>query len=93
MRPCSEPVVVIAGNETKGITMHVTETYLKIIALGLIPVFFILSAILPKTIASYILLGIVMIAALVVCYLGMSMQKKKEGEEHEDLLAIPPKKL
>jgi hypothetical protein len=75
-----------------GFTMHVTDVQLKIIAIGLIPVFIILSTISPKTITTYLLLGIVIITALVVCYIGMS-REKNEAETHEDLMAIPPKKL
>ena len=71
--------------------MHVTETQLKIIAIGLVPVFLILAFALPKTAATAILLGVVMIIGFVVCFIGMSMQKKEE-KEHDDLLAIPPKK-
>jgi hypothetical protein len=61
------------------------------IAIGLIPVFFILSIIMPKTITTTILLTMVMITAMVISYIGMSMQKREAGEG-EDLLAIPPKK-
>ena len=71
--------------------MHVTEIQLKIIAIGLVPVFLILAFTLPKTATTAILLGVVMIIGLVVSFIGMSMQKK-EAKEHEDLLAIPPKK-
>ncbi len=71
--------------------MHVTETQLKIIAIGLVPVFIILAFALPKTATTAILLGAVMIIGFVVCFFGMSMHKK-EAQEHEDLLAIPPKK-
>ncbi|MCK9591989.1 MAG: hypothetical protein M0Q91_08285 [Methanoregula sp.] len=46
---------------------------------------------LPKTASTTVLLGIVMITMFVVCFIGMSMQKQ-EAMEHEDLLAIPPKK-
>jgi hypothetical protein len=90
MRRCNEPAIAFIRREC-GITMHVTDFHLKIIALGLIPVFFVLSALLPKTTTSYLLLGIVMIVAMVICYIGMSMQKKG-AQENEDLLALPPKK-
>jgi len=64
---------------------------MKIIAIGLVPVFLILTFALPKTASTAILLGIVMITGFVVCFIGMSMQRK-EAKENEDLLAIPPKK-
>jgi hypothetical protein len=71
--------------------MHVTQVQLKMIAIGLIPVFFLLSIIMPKTITTAILLAIVMITAMVISYIGMSMEKREAGED-KDLLAIPPKK-
>jgi len=71
--------------------MHVSETQLKIIAIGLVPVFLILTFALPKTPFSAILSGVVMIAGFVIIFIGMSMQKQ-EMREHDDLLAIPPKK-
>ena len=64
---------------------------MKIIAIGLVPVFLILTFALPKTATTAILLGIVMITGFVVCFIGMSMQRK-EARENEDLLEIPPKK-
>ncbi len=71
--------------------MHVTQEQLKMIALGLIPVFLILTFILPKTTATTVLSAIVLITALVISFIGWSMQKRETGEE-EDMLAIPPKK-
>jgi hypothetical protein len=71
--------------------MHVNEMHMKVIALGLIPVFLILVFVLPKTAFTDILAGIVLITGFVVCFIGMSMQKG-EAKENEDLLAIPPKK-
>jgi hypothetical protein len=71
--------------------MHINEIQLKIIAIGLVPVFLILTFALPKTASTAILLGIVMFTGFVVCFIGMSMQRK-EAKENEDLLAIPPKK-
>ena len=71
--------------------MHVQEIQLKIIAIGLVPVFLILAFALPKTATTAILLGAVMFTGFVVIFIGMSMQKK-DANEHEDLLAIPPKK-
>ena len=64
---------------------------MKLIAIGLVPVFLILTFALPKTASTAILLGIVMITGFVVCFIGMSMQRK-EARENEDLLEIPPKK-
>jgi L-asparagine transporter-like permease len=61
------------------------------IAVGLIPVFIILSTIMPKTTTTTILLALVMITALVIGWIGMSREKREAGEG-EDLLAIPPKK-
>ena len=72
--------------------MHVSETQLKVIAIGLVPVFLILTFALPKTPFTAILSGAVMIAGFVIIFIGMSMQKQ-ETKEHDDLLAIPPKKL
>ena len=64
---------------------------MKIIAIGLVPVFLILTFALPKTATTAILLGIVMITGFVVCFIGMSMQRN-EAREKQDLLEIPPKK-
>ncbi len=71
--------------------MQVNEIHMKIIAIGLVPVFLILTFVLPKTATTVILLGAVMITGFVVCFIGMSMPKQ-EVKEHEDLLSIPPKK-
>jgi hypothetical protein len=71
--------------------MHVNEIHLKIIALGLVPVFLILSFALPGTASTAILLGVVMITGVAACFIGMSM-RKQEAKDHDDLLAIPPKK-
>ena len=43
--------------------MQVTQVQLKMIAIGLIPVFFILSIVMPKTITTAILLAMVVITA------------------------------
>jgi hypothetical protein len=72
-------------------TMKIKEIHMKIIAIGLVPVFLILTIALPNTSTTAILLGGIMITALVVSFIGMSLQKK-EAEEPDDLLAIPPKK-
>jgi hypothetical protein len=64
---------------------------LKIIAIGLIPVFLILASVLPDTVYKAILLGGIVITVLVVSFIGMSMQKN-EAKDPDDLLAIPPKK-
>jgi hypothetical protein len=71
--------------------MHVTQVQLKMIALGLIPVFFILTFIMPKNTITTILLALVMITAIAVSYIGWSMEKR-EAAKDDDLLAIPPKK-
>jgi len=71
--------------------MHINEMQMKLIAIGLVPVFLILTFELQKTASTAILLGIVMITGFVVCFIGMSMQRK-EAKENEDLLAIPPNK-
>jgi hypothetical protein len=75
-------------------TMKIKEIHMKIIAIGLIPVFLILAFALPNTPATAILLGAIMFTAFVVTFIGMSMQKKeaKDAKEPDDLLAIPPKK-
>jgi hypothetical protein len=79
-----------AGNG-RGTTMHVTQAQLKMIAIGLILVFLVISLILPKTTVNTILSAVVMIAALVISYIGWSMEKREAGED-EDLLAVPPKR-
>jgi len=71
--------------------MKITEIQLKIIAIGLIPVFLILAFVLPDTTTTTIILGGIMVTAFVVTFIGMSMQKKQR-KEPDDLLAIPPKK-
>ena len=71
--------------------MKVKEIHMKIIAIGLVPVFLILTFALPDNAGTSILLGGIMLTALVVAFIGMSMQKK-EAKETDDLLAIPPKK-
>ena len=71
--------------------MKIKEIHMKIIAIGLVPVFLILALTMPNTPTTAILLGAIMITALVASFIGMSMQKK-EAEEPDDLLAIPPKK-
>jgi len=71
--------------------MHITQVLLKMIAIGLIPVFLILTFIMPKTTATTLLSAIVLITALVISFIGWSMQKRETGED-EDLLAVPPKR-
>jgi len=71
--------------------MKIKEIHMKIIAIGLLPVFLILAITLPNTVTKAILLGCIMITALVVSFIGKSMQKK-DANEDDDLLAIPPKK-
>jgi galactitol-specific phosphotransferase system IIC component len=71
--------------------VKIKEIHMKIIALGLLPVFLILAIVLPNTTTKVLLLGGIMVTAFVVSFIGMSM-KKKEEKEPDDLLAIPPKK-
>jgi uncharacterized membrane protein YobD (UPF0266 family) len=71
--------------------MQVNEMQMKVIAIGLVPIFLFLSFVLPKTATTAILLGAVMLTGFVVCFIGMSKQKQ-EAKEDEDLLALPPKK-
>jgi hypothetical protein len=71
--------------------MHITQAQLKMIAIGLILVFLVISLILPKTTVNTILSAMVMITALVISYIGWSMEKREAGED-EDLLAVPPKR-
>jgi len=71
--------------------MNIKEIHLKIIAIGLLPIFIILTFTLPDSTTKTVLLGGIIFTAFVVSYIGMSMQKK-EPKEHDDLLAIPPKK-
>ena len=75
--------------------MNIKEIHMKIIAIGLIPVFLILSIILPNTATTAILLGGIMLTAIIATFIGISMHKKEERKEEkaeDDLLAIPPKK-
>jgi hypothetical protein len=81
----------LGEGDGRGSPMHVTQEQLKMIVIGLIPVFLILSFILPKTTATTILSAIVLITAIVISIIGWSMQKREKGEG-EDLLAVPPKK-
>jgi RsiW-degrading membrane proteinase PrsW (M82 family) len=71
--------------------MLVTQVQLKMIAIGLLPVFFILSVIMQDSTSKTILLAVVVITALVTMYIGWSMEKR-EAKNEEDLLAVPPKK-
>jgi len=90
---CNEPTNICNRNERGRVsTMKIKEIHMKIIAIGLIPVFLILSIILPNTSTTAILLGGIMLTAIIATFIGMSMHKKEEKEE-DDLLAIPPKKL
>lgn len=70
--------------------MKITEIHMKIIAIGLVPVFVILAFTLPNTTGTAILLGGIMLTAMVVSFIGMSMQKKEAQKADDDLLAIPP---
>jgi Flp pilus assembly protein TadB len=76
---------------TRASKMTIKEIHMKIIAVGLFPIFIILAVTLPNTITKALLLGGIMLAVLVVSFIGKLMQKK-EANEHDDLLAIPPKK-
>jgi hypothetical protein len=89
MRPCGKPTTVLQERQ-EGI-MHVTQVQLKMIAIGLIPVFFILTIIMPNNITNTILSAIVMITAIVVSYIGWS-REKREARKDDDLLAMPPKR-
>ena len=91
MRFCNERTIVFHKTDMGGINVKIKEIHMKIIALGLLPVFLILAIILPNTASKIILLGGIMVTAFVVSYIGMSMEKKEE-KEPDDLLAIPPKK-
>jgi hypothetical protein len=71
--------------------MQVTQVQLKMIAIGLIPIFFILSIVMPKGMTTTILLAAVMLTAIVIGLIGMSMENR-EAVEEEDLLAVPPKR-
>ena len=62
------------------------------IAIGLIPIFFILSYIMPNNTTTSILLAIIVLTAIVITYIGWSMEKR-DAAGKDDLLAIPPKKL
>lgn len=92
MKFCNEQTIVFQEKKSgKESAMNIKEIHMKIIAIGLVPVFIILAFALPDTAGKAILLGGIMITALVVTFIGMSMQKK-EAKEPDDLLAIPPKK-
>jgi predicted lysophospholipase L1 biosynthesis ABC-type transport system permease subunit len=92
MRFCNErTTVLIKKRRGRESTMRIKEIHMKIIAIGLLPVFLILAFTLPNTATTSILLGGIIITVLVVILIGKSMQKKEENED-DDLLAIPPKK-
>jgi predicted lysophospholipase L1 biosynthesis ABC-type transport system permease subunit len=92
MRFYDERTIVFHGKRRgRESTMKIKEIHMKIIAIGLVPVFLILAFTLPNTTSTAILLGGIMVTVLVVSFIGMSMQKK-EAKEPDDLLAIPPKK-
>jgi ABC-type transport system involved in cytochrome bd biosynthesis fused ATPase/permease subunit len=71
--------------------MNIKEIHMKIIAIGLFPIFVFLAITLPNTTTKALLLGCIMLIVLVVSFIGKSMQKN-EATDHDDLLAIPPKK-
>jgi 4-hydroxybenzoate polyprenyltransferase len=92
MRFCNERTIVFHRKGKRGeSTMKISEIHMKIIAIGLLPVFLILALALPNTTSTAILLGGVMFTAFVVSFIGMRMQKK-DAKDDEDLLAIPPRK-
>jgi hypothetical protein len=93
MRLCGKPSNVSSGERSgKRSSMHVTQVQLKMIAIGLIPVFLILTVIMPNNTTTTILLAIVVLTAIVVSYIGWSMEKR-EARGDDDLLALPPKKV
>lgn len=71
--------------------MKIKEIHLKIIAIGLLPIFIFLVFVMPDSFAKAVLLACIMITALVVSYIGRGMEKKEKNKD-DDLLAIPPKK-
>jgi hypothetical protein len=91
MRSCNKRTIVFQRTGLGEIKIKIKEIHMKIIAIGLIPVFLILIFTLPDTASKALLLGGIMITAIVVSFIGMSMQKK-EAKEPDDLLAMPPKK-
>jgi hypothetical protein len=92
MRFCNEGTIVFHRKGKRGeSTMKISEMHMKIIAIGLLPVFLILALALPNTTSTAILLGGIMLTAFMVSFIGMSMQKK-DAKDDDDLLAIPPKK-
>ena len=72
--------------------MHVTQVQLKMIAIGLIPVFVLLTIFMPQNLTTNILLAAVMLTAVLISFIGWSQEKREAGKAEEDLLAIPPKK-
>jgi hypothetical protein len=71
--------------------MQVSQVQLKMIALVLIPVFLILSLVMPKTTTTAILSAAVMVSAIAISITGWFLQKRETVTE-EDLLAVPPKR-
>ena len=71
--------------------MKITEIQMKIITIGLLPIFIILAVSLPESTGKTILLGAIVITALIAMLIGRSLEKKAAGKT-DDLLAIPPKK-
>lgn len=72
--------------------MQVSDTQLKIIAIGLVPIFLVFSSVLPQSAYKNILLGIIVLIGVAVVLIGVSREKKQEAKEREELLALPPKK-
>jgi len=71
--------------------MRVSQVQLKMIALVLIPVFLILTLLMPKTTTTAILSAVVMITAIAISITGWVLQKRETGVD-DDLLAVPPKR-
>ncbi|MDP3395558.1 MAG: hypothetical protein Q8S57_02650 [Methanoregula sp.] len=92
MSPCGKPTTVSLGERSGiGSAMQVTQVQLKMIVIGLIPVFLILTVIMPSNTITTILLAAVVLTAIVITYIGWSMEKR-EAKGDDDLLALPKKK-
>ena len=84
-------LLLVAGERIgRESTMESNEKHRKIIAIGLVPVFLSLAFILPDTTGDSNSPG-GMLTAMVVSLTGMSIQRK-DAQEPEDLLAVPPRK-
>ena len=72
--------------------MKVTEIQMKIIVIGLLPIFIILTITLPNSTGKDILLGGIVISAIIATFIGWKLQGKEAEGTEDDLLALPPKK-